>query len=165
LKVTGLPGLIDGVLGSLEGVGARLDGEVDRSLSVALAGTAETLVPITGDAVCVQYLRGRVGASSQLVHDRWRIRHSEIVMKTEGLRGYLQNHAVEVYSKRLADLAGVGAYDIDGVEEIYAADSAELAHVRRSVLNEMATRERRFLDIVEVASDDYRWAVGREPGG
>ena len=99
----------------LDGVGARLDGMIDRSQSSAVVGTDLVMIEGGGPVQLFYCMRRSPDTTHETFSKFWAKQHAEIAVTTPSLAGYRQLHASLDHSRIAAEAAGLPVSEINGV--------------------------------------------------
>ena len=109
------PDGLDELAQCVDGVGARLDGLIDRSRSCAVVGTDLVLLDGGGPVQLFYCMRRSPDATHEAFSKFWAKQHAEIAVTTPSLAGYRQLHASLDYSRVASEAAGLPVTEINGV--------------------------------------------------
>jgi hypothetical protein len=109
----------------------RLGDQVDRSRSIALAGSDHVMLAGPGPAVLVYALRRLPWLTPAAFCDYWQSVHAEFGRRALAGQGYRQVHADPALSASLAESAGVTVHDLDGAV-VSESTSWEASRKRRA---------------------------------
>jgi hypothetical protein len=139
----------DEIVRVVAGLGKWIEKSVHVDLSAALIG--EDHVFVAGEPAPIRYqylMRRRADFTHAAYLKRYAEVHSQLGMKTRGIRSYVQFHVDPELSRKAAASAGVGIWAIDSVSELHLESMDEfLAAVASSTIaEESAADEELFVD-------------------
>jgi hypothetical protein len=112
----------DELIAHAAGLAARFGGLVDAGASTALVGEEHVLIAAEHAPVRYQYLmRRRDDFTHEGYLKRYREVHAQFGRRTPGSLGYVQLHVDPAASRRAAEAAGFGVWDVDSVSELHLA--------------------------------------------
>ena len=110
----------DDLIGTLDGIGDKLEPLIDKTSSAVLVGKEYIIVPGTEPLFLNMVLRRPAEWSREDWHQHWLEHHAaEVLENVSGLQGYRQFHADEQASRKAAKKIGLEIYDYEGTAEGY----------------------------------------------
>jgi EthD domain len=138
----------DFLVDAVRGVGADFGQFIDPARSAALAGGEHVIVPGEERLMLAMAIRRLPSLTHEQYVEHWSTVHAELGRKVPGSQGYRQVRPVEPLSRQVADTAGLGVADLDGVALAYYSDEEAFFSImgNAEVTSSLLADEQTFID-------------------